>query len=330
MDKRAKVEQAVFDFLRPRLKRHREEATELARLTASSVAKVNQHAQDVVAERRRQLQRAEEELDSCLCQEDADCSGYRRRVEAARRALEHAIQGREIVQQASTQFRQRQTKYTTVVDQQLFRAEKIVRLADERTINYQKASQYIPTTTLMPASPLGGPSTPATISSLPPLGHESAGGSVQIADGGGDGGSGSSWTDLPGVRVPAHFPDGFAEIPLSLIVDDNPVKSAADFDAGQDLAQLRWSAEALLDVVLPAMESPGALQYLKDRDLRENLAGGRSYSATYSGFFAPGDAIRVSPSGNGTFDLVNGRHRIWLLARAGATHVPAVVTGGHQ
>jgi hypothetical protein len=37
-----------------------------------------------------------------------------------------------------------------------------------------------------------------------------------------------------------------------LIANDNPVSGPNDFDAGQNLGDLRWSSEALLDVVLPA------------------------------------------------------------------------------
>lgn len=329
---RAKVEQAVFDFLRPQLKKYREQSTDLARGAASSIMKVTQHAEHVVNERRRQLKRAEAELESCQAQEGADCSGYARKVEECRRALERAIRGRDLIHQASNRFRHSQSKHTGAVDQLLIRGEKLVRTADERTISYQKYANYNPSTRLLSATPLGG----GAASGLDFLsgGAASSGG---VARGGvsGDGGRGASassastWRDLPGVETPAHLPHGFAMVPIKLISNDNPVTGVGDFDQSQDVPGLSWACEALFDVVLPAMvKVKDPQKYLRDRDERENLSGSRSYAATYSGFFGV-TPIKLSPSANGTFDLGNGRHRLWLLSRSGADVVPAYIQGGN-
>lgn len=101
-----------------------------------------------------------------------------------------------------------------------------------------------------------------------------------------------------------------------------------DFDAGQNLTALNWSSEALLDVVLPAMAKvPDVKAYLLDRDRRDGLVGDRSYTATHSGFFSPSSAIRLRPQADGSFELINGRHRLWLMSRAGADSVPALIAG---
>ncbi len=320
MDKRARVEQSVFDFLRPQLKQYREHVTDLARAAAGSMAKVSQHADDVVAQRRRELKRAQDALESCQAQEGANCSGYYREVQRCQQALQRATQGRELIQQACARFRHAQNRHDTTVDQLLIRGEKIVRTADDHASGYQKSSAYSPSATLLSAATsregpgLAGPLSTATETS-----------------GGGAGNSSSlpSWQRLPGVSMPTSFPDGFALIPITMIANDNPVTSTADFDTGQNVGDLRWSSEALLDVVLPAMSKiDEPKSYLDERDRREGRSGDRSYGATYSGYFSAGTAIRLEPLSNGTFDLVNGRHRLWLLSRAGAEHVPALIGGG--
>jgi hypothetical protein len=328
MDHRARVEQAVFDFLRPQLKQYRQQATDLARATASSIAKVTQHADDVVLQRRRELKRAQDALESCRAQEGADCSGYYRQVQLCEQALQRAIQGRELIEQASATFRHAQSRHETAVDQTIVAAEKIVRSADERTIGYQKSSGYSPSVTMVSAAAIGGGGG-STDSAL-----ASAGAAAGPFGGGGRSSdpapAATSWRDLPGVNVPAHFPEGFALIPVGLIANDNPVIGPHEFDAGQNLADLSWSSEALLDVVMPAVSKVSTAQtYLAERDAREGLSGSRSYTATYSGFFSPSTAIRLRPLDNGTFDLINGRHRLWLISHAGAEHVPALISGGH-
>lgn len=326
MENRARVEQAVFDFLRPKLKRYREDSTDLARNAASSVAKVNQHAEDVVAERRRQLKRAEDELEACLGQEGADCSGYRRRVEQCQQALERAVRGRDLIRQASTRFQHQQSRHTTAVDQLLLRAEKIVRTADDRTSGYQHAAPYVPTARLLSAPTRGGGGSTGSLTGGMALSRSDAGPGAEPS-GGSPAGS-PSWRHLPGVSVPAHFPLGFALIPLKLIVDDNPVTGAADFDTGQNLSELRWSTDALLDVVMPAMAAnTDPHSYFAERDARENRSAGMSYASSYAGFFNPDSAIKLSPRTDGRFDLTNGRHRLWLLSRAG-DEAPALIIGG--
>jgi len=320
----AKIEQAVFDLLRPQLKQCREQVADLKRAVASSIAKVNQHAEDVVVQRRRELRTATEQLKQCQAQEDANCSGFHRKVEECDRALERAVQGRALVQQATSRFQHQQVRYDTIVDQLLIRAGKVVRTADERTISYQKAANYIAAPKLLSATPLGGSAVGG--------GNLASGGTAGTAaptGGGGTTDGAASWRERPGVSVPATFPPGFALIPMSLIVDDSPVTGSHDFDNGQDLPALRWATEACVNVVLPAMNRGGdARHYFTERDARENRTGSRSYAATYDGFFTQRTAIKLGPLPDGTFCVNNGRHRMWLLTRAGAQSVPAYISGG--
>lgn len=292
MDNRANVDQAVFEFLRPELKRYREDVAELSSSAARAIAQARSNADSVVSNRRMQLDAAQHALGACLRQEDADCSGYRHRVEDCNRALENAIRGRDLIQSASSAFLHAQSTYRNTVDQLVLRAEKVVRVADERTADYQHVE------------PHGSATTAGT-------------GAHWIAPE-----DSPSWRDLPGVLVPECFPDGFAAIPVDLI--DSDERTA---DANEDIATARWSAEALLDVVLPAMSSMTDVdQYLSDRDARDAPVGTRSYVATYSTYFSPDSAIRLTPMPHG-FSLVSGAHRLRALRRAGARTVPALIGG---
>jgi hypothetical protein len=297
MDSGARVEQEVFDFLRPQLRRHRADAADVTRSVAAAIAGVVAQADSAVSTRRWQLSSARDALAACLRQEDADCSWCFSHVRDCEHHLEQAIMGRNLISQTSAAFAHQQARYRAAVDELLLRAERIVGVADERTRNYQTVAQ--------PFSGGGGASVANSV----------APGSV-------------SWQDLPGVSVPVYFPAGFALIPIALIVRDDPVPGGENVNVHQDSPALRWSTEALLDVVLPTMSSEAdVVGYLRDRDVRERLTGGRSYSATYSGFFSPDSAIRLKPRADSTFDIVDGRDRLRVLARAGAQNVPALIGG---
>jgi hypothetical protein len=303
MDNRARVEQAVFDVLRPQLRRYRGDAADLTSQVAATVAQANQHAGAVVQKRRGDLDRAQDELARCiqLCidqgHSDMVCGGYRSHVAQVEGSLQRAIRARSIIIQEIAAFEQHAARYRMTVDQLLVRAEQIVGRADERTRDYQRAEQQ---------SSDAGAADMANFAVPQPV----------------------SWRDLPGVSVPAHFPAGFALIPVALITDESAAADTTDSDAGQDASALPWCAEALLDVVLPAMSiKTDVLQYLRDRDEREKLAGERSYSATYSGFFTPDTAIRLEPRSDGKFDIVDGRQRLRTSVRTGAKSVPALIGG---
>lgn len=329
MADRAKVEQAVFDFLRPQLKRYREQSTDLARATASSISKVASRADGIVTDRRRALRRAEQDLENCMCQEDADCSGFSRRVRECEEALHRAIRGRELIEQGRARFQHAQNKHTMQVDQLLIRAEKLVRIADERTTEFQKQSTYVPSSNTISApgykSSSGGAGLTLGSGRLTPSSGMGAGGAS--VGSGSTLSTGESWRNIQGVSVPDTFPAGFALVPISKIANGNPVTGIADFDKGQDVATLEWSSRALVAVVLPAMQKGGAPKdRLAERDQREKRYGAQTFAATYDGFFG-GQSIVLSPQADGTFDLTNGRHRLWLLENVGATHVPARIAG---
>jgi hypothetical protein len=301
---RAHVDQAVFDVIRPQLARYRGEAADLTRSVANAMARAGEIADARVSQLHGDLARAQDELVRCvqLCiaqgHGDAVCGGYRQNVGNVEAHLQRARRVRGQIYQTIATFQHSQDRYRTTVDQLLLRAEKIVALADERINNYQQVRQRLSDAG---DAGIGEYAAPAPL----------------------------SWQDLPGVSVPALFPAGFALIPIELITDDGDVPGTADGGAGQDLPALRWSTRALVDVVLPAMSvRTDVLQYLRDRDTREQLSGERCYSATYSNFFSPDSAIRLSPLSDGRFDIVDGQHQLRVMKHAGAQYAPALIAGG--
>ena len=239
-----------------------------------------------------------------------------------RTELENAIRGLRQIEQATATFRHAQARYTGQFEQVIVDGQKLARSAAERTGDYQKASAYIPSTTVLSGVGPGGMTSPSGTGWSLPAGA----GAALVAPAGGA--ALTSWRDAPGVTVPQHFRAGFGLIPVTQIRTSDEVTGPENFDAGQNLADLQWAVTALLDVVLPVVGSmPDPAAFLRARDQREGLSGPRSYHATYEGFF--GDrAIRLSPMSDGTFDVVNGFHRLWLLLRAHAGAVPARIVEG--
>jgi hypothetical protein len=307
------------------LKKFKLQAESLKRDVAATMSKTARDADDIVVERRRQLSIAVRELELCEAQKDSNCSGYRRRADLCRRALEDAIRGRALIEGAVVKFRQAQARHSVTVEQTLTDGQKLVSKAAERVEKYVSSESVI--------APAGTGLTYRAGGGV----HVSSGGSPESFSTGvdifkGSGGGGQSvgeaatrgWRDFQGVSVPDSYPRGFASVPISAIIDSNPVVSEADFDAGQSVSNLRWAVDALFEVVMPAMAAVSEpQQYLRDRDISENLSGSRSYCATYEGFFGDSTPIKLSPGPNETFEMNNGSHRLWLAKASGATHIPA-------
>ena len=68
MSSGAKVDSAVFDFLRPQLRRYRRQTTDLKAAVARSIAKASETAAEVVRERRRAVEKCRADLDACRAQ----------------------------------------------------------------------------------------------------------------------------------------------------------------------------------------------------------------------------------------------------------------------
>lgn len=140
-----------------------------------------------------------------------------------------------------------------------------------------------------------------------------------LAVGGGSVGGGG------GVSAPGAMPTGHEVVHLAAIdTSDSGVHGRADFGKGYSPEDLAWAFEALDKVVLPHVEAGRGREFFASLDQQQGLVGTRSYSDTYAGFFGH-DAIRLHPRPDGTFEVANGYHRVWVAQRLGRSTVLARV-----
>lgn len=135
------------------------------------------------------------------------------------------------------------------------------------------------------------------------------------------GGSGGrpSPSALPG------FPSDIVMVPLGMIRDSDPVVGPQDFSGDYSSSKLEWSHEAFSKVVAPGVGRGLTIEDFRARDAAEGRVGTASYANTYDGFFGS-DAIVLGRVGD-SFDVANGRHRIWVARQMGLAAVPARLVG---
>ena len=80
-----------------------------------------------------------------------------------------------------------------------------------------------------------------------------------------------------------------------------------------------------LQEMLPIVErgEGTSKDYWASFDTQKGLDYEHGYQRIYEAFYGD-DAIRLNHNGN-QYDIVNGRHRIWLAKRMGITNLPARV-----
>lgn len=122
------------------------------------------------------------------------------------------------------------------------------------------------------------------------------------------------------------LPAGIVLVPLGRCVDEGRVRSSADFNSGKGTSDdLIWAVQSLYKDVIPRMGRGGdVLQRLHDTDNGRGNSGNRSLHATYVGFFGD-QAIKVTELADGSYEVINGAHRIWAAQQLGVTHLPATV-----
>jgi hypothetical protein len=130
-----------------------------------------------------------------------------------------------------------------------------------------------------------------------------------------------------GVYTPPGMPDGFVMVPVSEIEDPDRVHSEADFATKEYLPDdLAWGIQQFEETILPALASGRTVEDLDAADRAAGRTGDRSLGATYRGFFADGKKLLVGARRlDGTREITNGQHRVWLAKRLGVTHLPATI-----
>ncbi len=121
-------------------------------------------------------------------------------------------------------------------------------------------------------------------------------------------------------------PDGITNVELSRI-NANDIKTPGDFRSPEQYAGMRREAE-MLEQMQPALDQ-GANADTFDGWDKANRIGHyspegytRGYMDVYHSYHGP-EAVAVEPKANGTYDVINGQHRIAAARDAGLTHIPA-------
>lgn len=125
-------------------------------------------------------------------------------------------------------------------------------------------------------------------------------------------------------------PDNISSVELDRI-NPTDIQSAADFDNPQQYKALFREAQ-MLQQMNPALKQGADVEMFHTWD-KANAIGQyspdahvRGYADVYHSYHGT-DAIALDPRPDGTFDVINGRHRIVAARDAGLREVPARVVG---
>lgn len=252
-----------------------------------------------VARRTETLHRAEDALASCREAGTGACAAEAQMAQQARRRLDAAIEARRIVQDAVSRF-----EATSGAERRAI--EALVTAGDGRL--RRKLDELAGISAKSGPAPAVSPRAEASMAVHSGMASASA---------------------TPAVYVPPGFAPGFAMVPVALIDQSfNPITGPSDFTKGYSVEDLEAAFELLESEVVPALARGDSPAGFASADARHGRSGVRSAASTYRGFLGDGgEAIRVSRTTQG-FSIDNGRHRVWVAARTGRTHVPARIVGG--
>jgi hypothetical protein len=247
------------------------------------------------------LRQAEGKLESCLNAGEGSCSAEAQAVRLAMRRRDAALAAKRLAVTAAAEFA------TAARAEQ--RGMRSVITGADRQLN-RKLEELS-----------GIAARPGPAGAVPESGRSGSG----LVPGVGAGSNNRSG----GTYIPAGFPSGFAMIPVSMIDQSfNPITGARDFTKGYTVEDLDAAFELFESEVLPALARNADPGDFAVRDAQLGRMGVRSLDDTYRGFLGDGsDAIRLSPGPDG-YQIDNGRHRVWVAAQTGRTHVPAKLLGG--
>jgi hypothetical protein len=123
---------------------------------------------------------------------------------------------------------------------------------------------------------------------------------------------------------------GITNVPLDRI-NATDIQAAGDFKSTEQYTALRREA-TMLGQMQPALER-GANADTFDTWDKSNKIGHyspdqyvRGYTDVYRSYYGD-EAVTLDPKSDGTFDVINGRHRIAAAREAGLRTIPAKVLG---
>lgn len=114
-------------------------------------------------------------------------------------------------------------------------------------------------------------------------------------------------------------------------INATDINSAADFEDPQKYAGMRREAE-MLKQVEPALEQGADVENLHSWDQANQIGqyspGNhmRGYADAYHSYHGS-EAVAVEPQSDGSYNVLNGRHRIVAARDAGLKRIPAKIVG---
>jgi len=119
---------------------------------------------------------------------------------------------------------------------------------------------------------------------------------------------------------------GISNVKLDQI-NQSDITSAADFKDPEKYAGMRREAD-MLKQMQPALEGGADVETFHSWDQANQIGHYsqegyvRGYADTYNSYFGD-ESIGLTPKGDGTYDVLNGRHRLVTTREAGLEYVPA-------
>ncbi|MGB8645459.1 MAG: hypothetical protein WCF84_09495 [Anaerolineae bacterium] len=106
------------------------------------------------------------------------------------------------------------------------------------------------------------------------------------------------------------------------------INSPSDFKSPEQYASMRREAE-MLKYVKPAVEQGATADTFQSWDQQADIGSytpngyTRGYLDVYHTYYDLPNAVALTPHGDGTLDITNGRHRVYVTREAGFTNIPA-------
>jgi hypothetical protein len=134
-------------------------------------------------------------------------------------------------------------------------------------------------------------------------------------------------------EVPPEIPPGFdrvadlQEVPLDQI-EQTEIQSPNDFDSQEQYQSMKREVE-MLKQMKPAISQNANGDTFDDWDKANQIghyspeSHTRGYQDVYHSYYGNNDCIALSPNKDGGYDIINGRHRIYLAREAGLKSIPA-------
>ncbi|WP_456598811.1 hypothetical protein [Blastococcus sp. SYSU DS0616] len=114
-----------------------------------------------------------------------------------------------------------------------------------------------------------------------------------------------------------------ADLEENPILDDHGTQGGFG-KGGLSRADYRWAVQTWNDTVGPGVASGKTRDYYAERDMLSNARPLRRTADVFD-MFLGSDRIRAERRGDGSLNIINGRHRLLIARELGIKHLPGEV-----